>query len=49
MIENPPIVLITLICASPSLFIMLLFYVVFVEADLRRQEAEPETKGDRSK
>ena len=47
MIQNLSTFLITLICASPSLFIMLLFYVVFVEADLRRQEAEAETKGDR--
>ncbi len=41
-----PIVLIALICISPSLLIMLLLYIVFVESDLRRQGVEAEKKKD---
>ena len=34
-----PMILIALICISPTFIVMALFYIVFVEAEARREEA----------
>ena len=44
MILDLPMILITLICISPTFILMALFYIVFVEAETRREEAHPKRK-----
>ncbi|MEL0123546.1 MAG: hypothetical protein VW728_13090 [Paracoccaceae bacterium] len=44
MILDLPMILITLICISPTFIVMALFYIVFVEAEARREEARAKRK-----
>ena len=44
MILDLPMILIALICISPTFILMALFYIVFVEAEVRREEAHAKRK-----
>ena len=39
-----PMIFIALICISPTIILMALFYIVFVEADVRRKEESAKRK-----
>ena len=39
MILDMPMILVALICISPTFIVMALFYIVLVEAEARREEA----------
>ena len=45
MMLDLPVILIALICISPAVIVMVLFYIVLVEAEvLRKEEKEESTK-----
>jgi hypothetical protein len=44
MTLDMPMILIALICISPTFILMALFYIVFVEAEARREEERAKRK-----
>ena len=44
MMLDLPMIFIALICISPTIILMALFYIVFVEADVRRKEESAKRK-----